>query len=335
MMRDAATAPLAHQQLWEALAAGDADAGRDIVRRQLAAGVPGTTVVLDLLAPAQRAVGLEWQRATWSAADEHAATAVVDAALAVVEQNATRRGPTGTSVVVACAETEWHALPARLAAQQLREAGVRVTFLGPSLPADHLREYLARLGPDALVLSATMPTALPGAARCIDAAHDVGVPVVVGGAAFGDDASCARLLGADVWLSDIALFTVPTVRPVPVPGRALAWPEWEALRATRDVTCDVAMLNLLVTMPAFALAATPAQLARTREDLAHIVDFVAIAVLVDDPRILERFTSWLTDVLAGRGVPLRAVEMSYLALAAALGEGTAASLLTAHAGSAG
>lgn len=317
------------QQFWASLEGGDVDAGRAVVGEVLDSGVPGASILATLLVPALREVGLRWQRAQWSLTDEHAATAVVDAALAVIEQNAARREPPGPLVVVACAESEWHSLAARFAAQLLRESGFQVRFLGASPPADHLREYLVRLTPAALVLSTTMPTSLPGASRCIDAAHDIGVPVVAGGAAFGPDDARAQILGADSWLSDISRFAVPDLRRPRVPEpRRPAWNDWEDLQAARDGACASALLRLLSDLPDFAASATPAQLARTREDLVHIVDFVAVAVLVDDARVFTTFAAWLSEILTARGVPDSAARSSFAVLADELG-GRAAPLLLA------
>jgi methanogenic corrinoid protein MtbC1 len=315
------------RRFWDALQRGDADAGREVVGQQLDDGVAGRTVIEQLFVPAQRAVGLEWQRAAWSVADEHAATAVVDAALAVVEHNAARLESTGPSVVVTCAESEWHALPARLAAQLLRESGVRAVFLGPSVPADHLREYLARLAPDALVLSATMPTSLAGAGRCIAAAHDVGLPVVAGGAAFGLDGRRAQILGADGWFADVAHFDLPVLRSGIDASRQPAWLEWQTLQAVRDASCATALTTVLASLPAFALVATPTELQRMHEDLRHIVDFAGAAVLVGDDALFHAFTAWLREVLTGRGLPMSALDVEYAALAAELG-GSARRLLT-------
>lgn len=315
----------AEQLMWTALTTGDPRAARAVVHQQLDEGISGSTLILDLLAPAQRAVGQHWQSAEWTVADEHAATAVIDVALSVIESNT---GPTrsgGADLVVACAESEWHALPARMAAQLFREGGARVRFLGPSVPADHLREYLARLQPDAVILSATMPTALPGAARSIDAAHDVGVPVIAGGAAFGADATMSVRLGADGWLPDARAFgAVPSHGPVTAP---LAWPAYLALQHAASAAASAAYSGLLVRVPGLQ-AMTPAQTARTREDLVHILDFLGVSLLLDDDRPMRGFTTWLQQVLASRGVPWSAIAASYHALADELDEATGALLIT-------
>lgn len=322
-----ATSLVTQDQFWATLQTGDVEAGRALVGQELDAAITGASIVCTLLVPAQREVGLRWQRADWSVADEHAATAVVDASLAMLEQNAALAEPSGRLVVVASPESEWHSLPARFAAYLLREAGWEVRFLGPSLPADHLREYLARLAPQALVLSATMPTSLPGAARCIDAAHDLRVPVVAGGAAFGTDAARAHLLGADAWYSDITQFAVPELRRPRAAGvEAPGWADWAALQASREAICDRALPRMLAVLPGFAAEATPKQLVRAREDLGRIVDFVSVAVLVDDATVFETFRNWLEAVLAARGVTRAAVDVCYAVLANELG-GRASSLL--------
>ncbi|MCW2543006.1 MAG: cobalamin-binding protein [Frankiales bacterium] len=303
------------ERFWACLLAADASAGRRIVSGQLDDGVPGSTIIRDLLVPAQHAVGLAWQSASWSVADEHAATAVVDSALAAVESSNAVRRVTGRVYVMACAESEWHSMPARLAAQLVRESGAQVRFLGASLPADPLREYLAQVRPAALLLSATMPTSLPGAARCIDAAHDVGVKVIVGGGAFGADESRARTLQADAWMLDPG--ELSGVRFWDRPSRAPRWEACLALQADAEAVVAAAYGRLLVDLPQ-PREMWPIQQLLTRDDFGRIVDFTATSLLLDDSRVLSAFVSWLADVLEARHVPRGVLIPSLLALAAAM-----------------
>lgn len=53
--------------------------------------------------------------------------------------------------------------------------------------------------PAALALSCSLTANLVEAARSIDVAHRHGIPVIVGGAAFGDTEERATALGADAW----------------------------------------------------------------------------------------------------------------------------------------
>lgn len=111
------------------------------------------------------------------------------------------RGGTGHAVV-ACVEGEWHALPARMAAEILRLAGWEVVFLGPSFPAEDLARYLDREGADVVGLSCSMPASLKGATRSIDVCRQAGVPVLGGGLGFGAGGRYASRLGATGWAPD-------------------------------------------------------------------------------------------------------------------------------------
>ncbi len=48
---------------------------------------------------------------------------------------------------------------------------------------------------------------------------------------------------------------------------------------------------------------TDVQRERTAEDLAHIVDFLATALYLDDEELFTRFITWTARILVARGVP--------------------------------
>ncbi|MGW0860686.1 cobalamin-binding protein, partial [Streptomyces sp. NPDC002690] len=48
---------------------------------------------------------------------------------------------------------------------------------------------------------------------------------------------------------------------------------------------------------------TESQRDRTAEDVAHIVDFLAVALYTDDAELFTGFLDWTGDVLSARGVP--------------------------------
>ena len=165
-----------------------------------AAGVSVETLVLELLAPAQREVGVRWERRQCTVAQEHAATAITDAALALVTLDDIA-SPLG-HVLVGCVEGEWHLMAARMAAEIFRERGWATTFLGPSVPAVDLAAYVAATRPDAVALSCSLAILLPGAQRCILACREKDVPVLAGGAGFASDGRYAVALGASAWAED-------------------------------------------------------------------------------------------------------------------------------------
>ncbi|MFZ2045098.1 MAG: cobalamin-dependent protein, partial [Trebonia sp.] len=210
------------------------------------------------------------------------------------------------TVVVACAEEEWHVMPARMFAEQLTAAGWDVVFLGASTPAEHLQRFVAAEPPAAVAVSCTVPLYLHGARRAIAASHAAGVPGLAGGAAFGTAPNRAAAIGADAWAStlDGAVATLsrwvsnrpPLAAPLVDDAPALA------AGAERPMIVERAMSALASRYPPLA-DYTSGQLARTREDLDYILRFAEASLLTGDDSIITSFASWLKSVLAARGLP--------------------------------
>lgn len=282
---------------FDALVRCDPVAATDLVMDQLESGASLSEIVQDVIAPAQEHVGQLWERGEWSVAQEHAATAVTEAAVSALWVMTCRRQlGDGPRVAVACAEGEWHALPPRMAGALAAEAGAHVTVLGPSMPADHLHRRLETRDIDVLALSCTVPVNLRGAASCVAAAHAVGLPVVVGGRAFAGRPERARAIGAD------ALLEVPQrlCDTPPAVGEDVLLPQ-EALRldAVADTTIDDLLTRVLAAHPRIADLPAAHQ-DRTREDLRWIVRFTGAAVLTGDPTVLDDFLASLLRMLHGR-----------------------------------
>lgn len=189
--------------VWEATLRCDERTACGALLKALDDGLDPERVLLDVIAPVQRRMGGEWVANRVSVAQEHATTAINERVVTAVAQHAASRvRPTLGRVTVACMEGEWHAMPARLLAETLKLRGWRVDYLGAQLPTPHLIRYLHDTGPDAVALSASLATRLPVAHTAVAACHSIGVPVLVGGAAFGADGRYARATGADAWASD-------------------------------------------------------------------------------------------------------------------------------------
>jgi methanogenic corrinoid protein MtbC1 len=329
-----ADVPGAYARFVDALADADRRTALAVAAELVDAGVDPARVLLDVVCPAQREVGERWAGNEWSVAREHAATAISEAVVAAV---ATRVDvtPTRGHVVVACVEEEWHALPARVVAETLALAGWRTTYLGASTPPTHLAQYLQDLGPDAVALSCSIATRLPRARQMIEAARDAGSAVVVGGAGFGADDRIARRLGADGWAPTAlaAVEVLEGLRPGDEPAAPPEHPgldEQADLQVRRAALVDAAHGALERRFPPLA-GYTPEQLARTREDLGHILDFLGAALYVEEPRIFLDFTRWLQSVLVSRGVPERALGLGYAAVADVVGDLPRARALLAEA----
>ncbi len=296
-----------YDRYFAAVAAADAGQAAAVLTAAVDEGTPPDELLRDVVGPAQRRAGELWFRGEWTVADEHAATGVAEQALTVVAPPRARRTDVPV-VVLACAEGEWHTLPARLAAALAASGDVAVLPVGGSVPAEHLERHLRATRPAALALSATIATNLIGASRSIAAAHAEGVPVVVGGAAWGRDDARARRLGADAWLADPAelgdvvrgLAGRPLAPPVEVPREALL------LDAVPAEALHLALDRQRSASP-WLRGMTELQSARTLEDLRWIARHTAAALACDDPTIVRDLIGWLLALLTPRGVPPEAV----------------------------
>ncbi|MGI5239833.1 cobalamin B12-binding domain-containing protein [Dactylosporangium sp. CA-139066] len=298
----------AYEHYVQCLSDADEDGAVDVASGLLSAGVEAEQVLLGLVAPAQEQVGQWWQRNEWSVAQEHAATHISERVVAALGTAAPRRhGSSRGRLVVACLDGEWHALPARLVAEVLRLRGWSVTFLGASVPVAHLVSYLHQQDVDAVALSCALATRLPAAHRAVQACARAGVPLIVGGRGFGPGGRWARTIGAS-WAADATgaadlLDDPEALRHPPAEALAhLADDEHTALVKRRADLIEEAAEELRRQFPPMREYSV-AQLDATMADLAHIVDFLAAAVYVDDPELFTGFLAWTAEVLQSRHVP--------------------------------
>lgn len=301
-------------QLWEAALAGDEYSAVAAVFTTLDSGMPPEDVLLDVIAPVQERVGTEWAANRISVTEEHCATAINDRVIgALAHHPAARSAVTTGRVTVACVDGEWHALPARLLAEVLRLRGWQVDFLGAQVPTPHLVAHLHRHGPDAVALSCSIPTRLPVAHAAITACQAAGVPVIVGGAAFGADGRYGRQLGADAWASDAraaAETLAHGLSRVPPSGSAhmltdlphLADQEYTMITGMAPQLIHTTVGDLERQLPDMRFY-SEAQRQHTLEDVGYIVDFLAAALYVDGDELFSEFISWTSDILCARGVP--------------------------------
>ncbi|MFF4650705.1 B12-binding domain-containing protein [Streptomyces sp. NPDC001380] len=302
------------------LARADEDAAAALVLGLLDAGWAPERILLDLVAPAQVAVGERWASAEWSVAQEHAATHVSEQTVAALAAATRRPAEEGAgSIVVACVDGEWHALPARILAEVLRLRGFRVTFLGAHVPAPHLVSYLHQHGPDLAALSCMLPVRLPRAHRMVEAARLAGVPVLAGGPGFGPDGAWAAALGADLYAADAAGAADLLQRgwPPPFDGAVslphLADEEYAQLVRRRPELLRHLVDTLHERFPAMR-DYSDHQHEATLEDLGHLLDFLTAGVFVDDPRVLTGFLDFSAHILAARRVPPAGLHLAVDAL---------------------
>jgi methanogenic corrinoid protein MtbC1 len=304
---DAATA----DEFFDALARADEQRAVAIAVGLAEAGNPVTDVLLRLVGPAQERVGLLWQTGDWSVAMEHAATCITERVVAALGARTAAGGDRG-HVVLGCLDGEWHALPARIVGEVLRQAGWRVTFLGASVPPAHLISYLHEQGPDVVAVSCALPVHLPGAHRTIAAAQRTGTPVLAGGPGFGADGRWARKLGVDAYAATaveaLALLDAASWNPTPSGVRESGGAEYAGLRERR-----IALVQDVVARMGDPLADGDAF-----DDATQIVDVLAAAVYLDDPDMFADHVRWLGAVAAARRGSPAGLPRALDALAAGL-----------------
>ena len=287
-------------------------------------GVPLSDIVSGVLAPAQVEVGRRWAAGAWSVAQEHTATAITEVALqaAVFVTGGPVQPPEDSpSLVLACADGEWHALGARMAAELLRVHGIGVVYVGPSLPVEDLGDFLTAIGATALGVSCSTPLTLLGARETVRTAHAVGVPVMCAGPAFGSDDARARAIGADAWVAQPAAAADLLRAWKSEPPRLQAADEpmagWQLVTDDPRDVVDRAFEGLAARRPRLGSFSRPL-LQRLHKELGYLVRCLGAALLVGDDRLFAEYAVWLRQVLEVRRVPPQIVDDAYAALADAL-----------------
>jgi methanogenic corrinoid protein MtbC1 len=280
-------------------------------------GTSESSLITDVLAPAQRQVGDLWQRNLLSVADEHVATGVVESTLYALSFTAPAQREAG-SVLVACAEGDWHSIASHMVAEQLRAEGVTVVYLGASTPAAAVAQFVDRHRPDALVVSCSLALYYGGLRTLVDAAHLSGTPVLAGGRALLRTPERAHSIGADGHADNAvdAARVLATWRDFPPATRVepIGLPALVVeLEARAEEFADLAYAALVPRFPPM-VSYSLRQLNRTKEDLVYMVRFLASALLVDEQAVFIEFLDWLAGLLEARGVANAAVVAGLEAL---------------------
>lgn len=272
----------------------DVSAARRLANRSIDQGMGSLAFIEQVLVPAQEEVGRRWQSNEYTVPQEHAATAVADAVLATLSARVPGDRSIPGRIVTCCVEGEWHTLPIRMVNDSLAMQGHDVVYLGPSVPSPQLSGFLRDVNAMALVASCTAANSLVGARRTVAAAHEAGVPVIIGGRGLGGDGVRAANLGADAWAPSVSAanhMLGEWVESPPALGRSCeVEPEQAALADPRPGLIDDCLGVLLERTPRLR-GMSASQLERTREDIGYILEFCSAALVVSDPTVLDDFTS--------------------------------------------
>lgn len=274
---------------------GDSSAIYHKVRELLGEGMPFDRVLFDVIAPVQSALGARWQVGDYVIAEEHIATNAIETVIALLA-GSFEQPDEALHVAVASVQGDTHSLGGRMIVAHLLSEGFRTSNLGSTMPAADLEAYLADLSPDALVLTCSMVNHLPGARASIAAGHNSGVPVLVGGPAFGNQGERAARLGADGWvpqLVDVAK-ELRTWNPDPVQAAATAAEPSEELLAL------ISSRPVVVANAAAELAGRVAGSGDRAEEAGFLFDALTAALTLDDRDILQHQAEWMISHLEHR-----------------------------------
>lgn len=305
---------------------GDSGGLYHVVSDLLGEGVSFETVLFDLLIPTEREVGHRWQTGDYLVSEEHAATAAIETVISVLA-GAFDRPEDGRRVVVATAEGDNHSLPGRAVNAHLLSLGYRTTFLGASVLSSDLRDYLIVEQPDAVVLSCAMTTDLLGARHGIRESHDAGVPVLVGGGAFGPEGDWAKALGADAWVPEPRQVPETLETWQPDPSRT----EAEARNPSPDLLDLVSRRAAIIgrAQEEFGPAGGQGN-PRLAETLSLLLGAVEASLLVGEATVTAEHLKWQRATLSAHGwdVSDRLVDSMLQALA---GESSSAAAILSRA----
>lgn len=276
---------------------GDAGKLYRIASDLMEGGVPFDSVLFDYLIAAEKSVGQRWAQGDYLVAEEHAVTASIETVISLLT-GMFDQSDDAPLVVVATAEGDDHSLPARAAAAHLVYLGYRTTFLGAGLPSNDLREFLEIEPPVTLVLSVAMTTHLLGARAVVAAAHEVGVPVLVGGKGLGGDGQWSEAVGADAYvgsLRDVAGIVDTWVRDGRPQIKRVGElsPGLKRLMAARSAILAGAELSL--------------EAPRLRDEVSLLLGAIEGALLTGDDQVAGDMLDWQEKTLAAHGLDGSAV----------------------------
>ena len=173
---------------------GRVDEARFSVDRLVANGADPVEVCERVMAPALVAVGVAWERGEISVADEHRASAIVEAAIAMIWPALATPGPRRGIAVTTTAAGNRHTLPALMVAGALRADRFVVHFLGGDLPVEDVVALALREQADVVAISTTPDVTFEQVEAIVRPLVSAGLATIVGGP--GIDAEGARALGA-------------------------------------------------------------------------------------------------------------------------------------------
>jgi methanogenic corrinoid protein MtbC1 len=199
---------LGHEYL-ELLLEGQRHAALKKILDQVDAGLPVSTVYVDVLQPIMYELGRLWQVDEIDVATEHYVTAATQLLMAKLFPHILNQRRLSRSMIGCCLGSELHELGMRMVCDFFEFEGWDTYFLGAITPSDNLVSLIRSRQPDLLCLSATMSFGLPQIRDLIRAVHAIPAikppRIMVGGLPFIINPELSSKVGADATASDARL----------------------------------------------------------------------------------------------------------------------------------
>lgn len=192
-----------------AMLAGDVSGACVLADRFLARVGSRTAVVADLLQPAQYEVGELWYRGQIGIEAEHRAATMLERLMTTLPKTPARsRVPAGTRCLLTVLPGEQHTLGLGMFALALEDEGWAVELLDSDCQPHDLPNLVERARPRLVGISAGYLPVVNGLAQVVKSIRELGVPVLVGGAAFNRVGDLWRRVGASAYGADPRIGTV-------------------------------------------------------------------------------------------------------------------------------
>lgn len=190
----------------DALLDGNRLAALDIVTTCLYHGRTLVETEMHVVQAALYAIGAKWQANEVTVAQEHLATVLAQSVMIHAMMSLPRVPVTGKRVLLACVETNHHAVGPRMVADAFRLDGWDVQFLGPNVPTGALLRQAADWKPQLVGLSVSFPQQLRYAKDAIERLRRLPNPpaIMMGGLAVNRFPPLAKLVGAVAMYADSA-----------------------------------------------------------------------------------------------------------------------------------
>lgn len=189
----------------ETAISGDHRGAARLVMECVENGLSTPDAIEHVLLPAQAEIGRLWHRGDIGIAEEHAATATTCTVMSILAWRDAGAQADQPLVLLAGVEGDRHDVGLRATACLLELGGCRPLALGADVPVAEIVRAASESGPDAVILSATLPVHLLSLRRTIRGLRDLEsgtwLRILVGGPAIAGKPSIAERLEADDYVA--------------------------------------------------------------------------------------------------------------------------------------